>query len=139
MLMVKRLTPTAQLPSRAHPSDAGLDLCADEQIVIPPGERALIRTGIAVSIDPMKVGLIWPRSGMAVRDGITVGAGVIDSGYRGEVKVLLFNHGAAPVFIEPGDRIAQLLIQPVFPDIVYEVNELPSSDRDAMGFGSSGV
>lgn len=138
MLYVKRLTATAQLPSRAYLSDAGLDLCADASVQIRPGERALISTGIAVSIDPGKVGLIWPRSGMAIRDGIDVGAGVIDAGYRGEVKVLLFNHGELPVFIEAGDRIAQLLIQPVFPDIVQEVKDLPPSHREAMGFGSSG-
>jgi dUTP pyrophosphatase len=138
MLTIKRLTTTAKLPERAYPDDAGLDLCADERLMLAPGARGLVGTGIAVAIAPGKVGLIWPRSGLAISAGLDTGAGVIDSGYRGEVKVLLFNHGTNPAWIEPGDKIAQLLIQHVHPEIVEEVDELPPSYRDQRGFGSSG-
>lgn len=138
MLHTKRMTKTAKLPTRATDGSAGLDLYADENGRTFFG-RAVIRTGISVAIDPGKVGLIWPRSGLAVRDGIDTGAGVIDSDYRGEIKVLLFNHGENPITINRGDRIAQLLIVPVYLESVVEVSELPDSARGANGFGSSGT
>lgn len=137
-LYIKRLTKTAVLPTRAHTDDAGLDLYADAPITVPAGDRALVPTGIAIAVPPAHVGLIWPRSGMAWKQGIDVGAGVVDCGYRGEVKVLLFNHDAFPLRIQAGDKVAQLLIQVVASPHAEEVAELPDSGRGENGFGSSG-
>jgi dUTP pyrophosphatase len=138
-LQVKRLTATAKLPTRAHEYDAGLDLYADENVTISPhGGHSLVRTGVAVAIDPGKVGFIWPRSGLDSKEGITTGAGVVDAGYRGGVAVLLRNHSAYSFGVQRGDKIAQLVIVPVCPDHVVEVDSLDSSDRGAQGFGSSG-
>ena len=139
MLYVKRLTETAKQPLRATPGAAGYDLFCDEteSVVFGPGDRALISTGIAIALDPYKVGLIWPRSGMAFKDGIDRLAGVIDSDYRGEVKVLLINHGDSLMIVHPGDRIAQLLIQPIYHDTLIDVAELPDTVRGAGGFGST--
>jgi dUTP pyrophosphatase len=142
MLHVKRLTESAKLPTRAYDRDAGFDLyaCLDGPWKLYPAERCAISTGIAVAIDPGKVGLIWPRSGMALKDGIMVMAGVIDSGYRGEIKVILHNAGESMVLIKTGDKIAQMLLQPVFPDEVFEVNEFSGqTDRGEQGFGSTGL
>jgi dUTP pyrophosphatase len=137
MLYVKRLTETAVLPTRAHPDDAGLDLYADETAVVPEFGRALVRTGIAVGIDPGKVGLIWPRSGLA-KSGISTDGGVIDAPYRGEIGVIVTNATPHRHTIEAGDKIAQLLVQPIFPDTLVEVDELTATDRGASGFGSTG-
>jgi dUTP pyrophosphatase len=143
-LLVKLLTLTAVLPTRAHADDAGLDLYADESVWIGPGERAWVKTGIAVAIAPAYVGLVWPRSGLAGK-GLTVDAGVIDCGYRGEVKVLMCNTNnpnnqwkSGWMEIAAGDKIAQLLIQVVASPGVESVNELPPSGRGDNGFGSSG-
>lgn len=138
-LFVKRLTDTALAPTRAHPGDAGLDLYADVDVIVQPHDRMLVSTGIAVSIDPGSAGLIWPRSGMALRYGIDVGAGVIDASYRGEIKVLLFNHDSLPYKISRGDKVAQLLIQSVANPTMTEMDELPNSLRADNGFGSTGV
>ncbi|CDH46969.1 dUTP diphosphatase [Candidatus Contendibacter odensensis] len=140
-LLVKRLRESAILPTRAHETDAGLDLYADipEPIRIPPGERVLVPTGIAISLWPWTCGQIWPRSGMAVAFGVDTLAGIVDSGYRGEVKVALINHGHDRVTINSGDRIAQLVLVTIARDEVLEVSELPSADRRGNGFGSSGV
>lgn len=137
-LFVKRLTKTATIPTRATVMAAGLDLYADESRVVPAGDRALIPTGIALALDPNTVGLIWPRSGMAVKYGITTGAGVIDADYRGEVKVLLVNHGHSAYLVNRGERIAQLVIQPAMKPALIEMAELPMSERGDSGFGSSG-
>src|SRR4051812_35959739 len=101
------------LPEYATDGSAGADLRSSEAVTLPPGGRAAVPTGIAIEIPPDHVGLVWPRSGLAVRHGIDTLAGVIDSDYRGEVKVVLVNHGREPVTIAKGDRIAQLIVQPV--------------------------
>jgi dUTP pyrophosphatase len=129
------------LPSRAHEGDAGLDLYAAEATVIRPGERASVGTGIAVEIPAGFAGLVLPRSGLAARHGIALvnSPGLIDSGYRGEVRALLLNTDRAEQFeIEPGDRIAQLVVTPVTGAEPVEVTELAASARGDGGFGSSG-
>jgi dUTP pyrophosphatase len=140
-LRVRRLDPRAKLPARAHPGDAGLDLHALEDAVLEPGQRAQLRTGIAVEIPEGQAGLLLPRSGLAARHGISVvnAPGLIDAGYRGEVEVLLLNTDRqTPVRIAAGDRIAQLvLIEVALPDVV-EAEELSATPRGAAGFGSSG-
>ena len=145
-LKVKRLTETAKLPTRGSAHAAGLDLYADEKASLTIlGNAAfgitdwlVISTGISVAIPEGYVGKICPRSGLAVRNAIDVLAGVIDSDYRGEIKVVLINHGAKGVRINPGDRIAQLLIQPV--EMLDPIEaELDDTDRGHSGFGSSGV
>lgn len=138
-LAVKRLTDTAKLPTKGSEWSAGFDLYADEDcIVFPAGSRKLVSTGISAAIDSDKVGLIWPRSGIAVKTGIQTGAGVIDADYRGEIKVLLFNFGDSAFEIKRGDRIAQLLIVPVYGQSVVEVDDLSYTARGAFGFGSTG-
>lgn len=140
-LAVRRVDPAAQLPTQAHEGDAGFDLYALERVEVGPSERAQARTGIAVEIPERHVGLVVPRSGLAAEHGISLvnAPGVIDAGYRGEIRVLLLNTDAHhPVVLEAGDRIAQLLITRIeVPDIV-EVKELPRSARGEGGFGSSG-
>lgn len=139
ILPVKRLTETAVLPTRAYAGDAGLDLYADEYRIVRAGNRALVNTGLAVAIPPGYVGLIWPRSGLAAKHGISVDAGVIDSGYRGPIKVLLTNSSNEEYTVRVGDKIAQLLIQPVALIPPVEVDELDASERNGGGFGSSDV
>ena len=137
----RRLAPAAVLPARAHPGDAGLDLVAAEDVVLAPGDRAAVATGWAVAIPEGMAGLVVPRSGNALRHGLTVAnaPGLIDSGYRGELKVILANLGADPVAIAAGDRIAQLVVAPVSLAAAIEVQELPKSDgRGDGGFGSTG-
>lgn len=140
VLDVRRLDPALPLPSYAHPSDAGLDLHAADTTTLLPGERALVPCGIAVAIPEGHVGLVHPRSGLAVDHGLTVlnAPGTIDAGYRGEVKVLLVNHGAEPVEVRHGQRIAQLLIQSVVTVDVREVDRLDATARGGGGFGSTG-
>lgn len=140
-LRVQRLHPDAILPERAHSDDAGLDLASIEHAELPPGARATIGTGIAIELSSGFVGLVCPRSGLAARHGIGVvnAPGVIDSGYRGELRVVLHNTDAAqPFHIAPGDRIAQLVIVPVALGPVIEVSSLGTTTRDADGFGSTG-
>jgi dUTP pyrophosphatase len=140
-LRVRRLDPTAQLPEQAHPGDAGIDLAANEDVTLAPGERAAVGTGLAVAIPDGWVGLVHPRSGLALRHGLTVAnaPGTIDAGYRGELKVLLVNLGDEDVAIARGDRIAQLLLQQVGRAVVIEVADLDATDRGDGGFGSTGV
>ena len=137
-----RLDERAVLPTRAHPGDAGLDLCALEPGVLEPGQRASVATGIAVEIPPGHAGLVLPRSGLAARHGISVvnAPGLIDSGYRGEVRVLLLNTDGQQRFeIAAGARIAQLVVVSVALPEVMEVASLGDSDRGSGGFGSSGT
>ena len=126
------------IPKYAHAGDAGADITASEKIAIPPRERTLVSTGVRLEIPEGYVGLIWPRSGLAVKKGIDCGAGVIDSHYRGEVKVLLFNHSDNEFQIEPGDRIAQILIQKVERVEFHLVEQLNETARSDAGFGSTG-
>lgn len=134
---VKKLTDSSHVPTKGHPSDAGWDLYANENIQLWPEETKLISTGIAMSLPKGFVGLIWDRSSMGVK-GIHRHAGVIDSSYRGEVKVCLHNTTGELYKIKSGDRIAQLLIQetPIFR--LHEVEELDSTERGSGGFGSTG-
>jgi dUTP pyrophosphatase len=140
-LPTTRLRDAARLPSRAHEGDAGLDLHAAEAVTIPPGERASVGTGVAVEIPDGFAGLVLPRSGLAARHGIALvnAPGLIDSGYRGEVRVLLLNTDRGEPFgVAPGDRIAQLVLTPVAEAEPVEVAELTASVRAEGGFGSSG-
>jgi dUTP pyrophosphatase len=140
-LRVARVRNEATLPSRAHEGDAGLDLYASEAAHLGPGERWSVGTGIAVEIPDGHAGLVLPRSGLAREHGISLvnSPGLIDSGYRGEVRVLLLNTDPAEVFrVEPGDRIAQLLIVPIALPAPVEAEALAESARGEGGFGSSG-
>jgi dUTP pyrophosphatase len=141
-LRVRRLDKRAVLPNRAHPGDAGLDLHALDEATLEPGQRAAIPTGIAVEIPTAHAGLVLPRSGLALRHGIALvnAPGLIDSGYRGELRVLLLNTDrVTPFRIAAGDRIAQLLVLRAEISSVLEVQELSVSARGAGGFGSSGA
>jgi dUTP pyrophosphatase len=140
-LQAQRLDPRAILPTRAHPGDAGLDLYALEPCLLAPGARATIRTGVAVEIPVGYAGLVMPRSGLASRGGIALvnAPGLIDAGYRGELKVLLLNTDRKTrCEIAAGDRIAQLVLTAVQTPVVVEVAELSDSTRAAGGFGSTG-
>jgi len=137
-LPFKRLHPEARLPSRGSAGAAGLDLCAVERVTIGPGGRASVRTGLAVAIPAGFYGRVAPRSGLAVRHGIDVLAGVIDSDYRGEILCALVNPGREPFEIEPGARIAQLVVEAIAtPDPAW-AEDLEETDRGAGGFGSTG-
>jgi dUTP pyrophosphatase len=141
-LRVMKLRNDAVLPSRAHTGDAGFDLSACEEITIGVGERAAVGTGIAVEIPIGHAGLVVPRSGLALRHGISIvnSPGVIDAGYRGEVRLLLLNTDNESAFtVEPGMRVAQLLVVPVADVELVETDEVTATDRGAGGFGSSGL
>jgi dUTP pyrophosphatase len=136
----RRLNQAASVPKAAHPGDAGFDISASEAVDMLPGERALVPTGLAIAIPDGYAGLVVPRSGLAIRNGISVvnGPGLYDSGYRGEMAVILINHGAEPVHIAVGDRIAQLVIVAI-PEVRWmETDQLPESARGESGFGSTG-
>lgn len=140
-LEVTRLRDDARIPTRAHDGDAGLDLYAAEPARLGPGERASVGTGIAVAIPAGQAGLVVPRSGLAARHGISVvnAPGLIDSGYRGELRVLLLNADRTEAFeVAPGDRIAQLLVTPFADAEPTEVTSLDETSRGLAGFGSSG-
>ena len=129
------------LPAYAREDDAGLDLYAAETVTLAPGARGLVPTGIALAIPPGFAGFVLPRSGLALRHGVTClnTPGLIDAGYRGEVKVLLINHGHEPVTLSRGERIAQLVVQRVERVALIPVTELAPSARGAGGFGSTGA
>ena len=126
------------VPSYSHPGDAGADLKASERSKVPSRGKCLVSTGLCIALPKGHVGLIWPRSGLAVKNSIDCGAGVIDAQYRGEIKVLLFNHSDKDFPIEPGDRIAQLLVQKVENIHFLLVDNLDNTDRNDAGFGSTG-
>ncbi len=141
ILPVHRTNPEAQLPHRAHPGDAGLDLCATDGVLLAPSERAPVATGVAVAIPEGFAGLMLPRSGLARHHGVTMvnAPGLIDAGYRGELVVTLVNLSDRDYAVDPGDRIAQLVIIPVALPEVAETAVLPASDgRGTSGFGSTG-
>ena len=141
-LRVLRLRPSARLPARASEGAAGLDLCADldAPVSLAPGAFALVPTGIAIALPPGHEGQVRPRSGLAAKHGVTVlnAPGTIDEDYRGEVKVILVNHGREPFVIARGERIAQLLFAPVPEAALEVVATLPESGRGSGGFGSTG-
>lgn len=140
-LLLRRLHPDAVTPVYAHPGDAGMDLVSVEQVTLQSGQRHAVATGWAMAIPEGWVGLVHPRSGLALRAGLTVAnaPGTIDAGYRGEVKVILVNLGSEPVTVGPGDRVAQLLLQRVGHARVVEVEDLDATARGSGGFGSTGV
>jgi dUTP pyrophosphatase len=139
-LPIRKLREDAVVPARAYSGDAGLDLAACEHVELGPGERATVGTGLAVAIPDGYAGYVQPRSGLAARHGITIvnSPGLVDAGYRGELRIVLLNTDALePFVVEPGMRIAQLVIVPI-PDVEpVEVDELPETERGVRGFGSS--
>ena len=139
-LRVKRLAETAVLPSHAHPNDAGLDLHAAVDTVIEPGKAVSVSTAIAIELPPGTEAQVRPRSGLALKHAVTIlnTPGTIDEGYRGEVGVVLINHGEAPFRVERGMRIAQLVVQPRLAIDVVEVDVLTDTERGLGGFGSTG-
>ncbi len=139
-LPVRRLRDDAVVPAQAYPGDAGLDLAACERVELGPGERAVVPTGLAVAVPDGYAGFVQPRSGLAAEHGLTIlnTPGLIDSGYRGELRVVLHNTDRVePFVVEPGMRIAQLVVLPVAELDLVEVEELPESERGVRGFGSS--
>ena len=138
---VLRTDPAAQLPTYAHPGDAGMDVRSIENVTLAPGARALVRTGLVLMLPRDAEAQVRPRSGLALKHGVTVlnAPGTIDAGYRGEVGVILVNLGAEPFAVEKGMKIAQLVIAPVTQAGVVEVAEVDETDRGAGGFGSTGV
>jgi dUTP pyrophosphatase len=140
-LPVLRLDPGMPLPVYAHPGDAGADLCAAADVVLPPGGRATVGTGIAIAVPDGYAAFVHPRSGLAARHGITLvnAPGTVDAGYRGEVRVVLLNTDPAePFTVRRGDRIAQLVVQPVTRVSFRDAAELPPTPRGEAGFGSTG-
>jgi dUTP pyrophosphatase len=140
ILKVKKLRPDALLPRYAHPGDAGLDLFSAEQVEIPPGEYRTVRTGISIELPPGTEAQVRPRSGLAAKCGVTVlnAPGTIDAGYRGEVCVILINHGRAPFPVAHGAKVAQMVISPITSVGVEESESLSDSARGVGGFGSTG-
>ncbi|GAA0541071.1 deoxyuridine 5'-triphosphate nucleotidohydrolase [Saccharopolyspora subtropica] len=140
-VLLTRLDPDVPLPEYARPGDAGADLVTTRDLVLQPGERAVVGTGIAVALPEGYAGFVHPRSGLAARAGLGVvnAPGTVDSGYRGEIKVCLINHDRTqPLSLRRGDRIAQLVVQKVEHAVFHEVAELPESQRGTGGYGSTG-
>jgi dUTP pyrophosphatase len=140
-LKFKRIHPDAVLPAYAHPSDAGMDVRSVENLTIPPSGRALVRTGLVMMLPPLYEAQVRPRSGLALKNGITVlnTPGTIDSGYRGEIGVILINLGNEEFNVAKGDKIAQLVIAPVTQPEIAEAFEVDETDRGEGGFGSTGI
>jgi dUTP pyrophosphatase len=139
-LPIQRLRNDAVIPDRAYSGDAGLDLAACERVELGPGERALVGTGLAVAIPEGYAGFVQPRSGLATRHGLTIvnSPGLVDSGYRGELRIVLLNTDTDESFVvEPGMRIAQLVVLAIPEFEIVEVEQLPESERGVRGFGSS--
>lgn len=137
---IKKLSETAIIPTRANPTDAGLDLYADQDLRLGPGEWQIVKTGIAIALPARHAGLVLPRSGLAAKEGLTImnSPGLIDPAYRGEVGVILTNLGQKVFYVESGMRIAQLLITKFELASLKEVDDLGDTDRGAGGFGSTG-
>lgn len=137
----KKLRPDATLPSYAHPGDAGMDVRSVESAEIAPGARTLLHTGLVMALPPGYEAQVRPRSGLALKHGVTVlnTPGTIDAGYRGEVGVILANFGDAPFSVAKGDRIAQIVIAPVTTAEIEEAETVDETDRGGGGFGSTGV
>lgn len=137
---VKKLQPQAKIPSYAHPHDAGMDMYSCERVCVKKGERGMIHTGIAMEIPAGYVGLCWDKSGLATKKGIKVFAGVIDAGYRGEIVLSVANFGQDDVLFEVGDKVLQMLIQPVEQAFLEDIGdgEFEQSSRGNSGFGSTG-
>ena len=140
-LRFRKVHPDAVLPSYAHPSDAGMDVRSVEDLTIAPGKRALVHTGLVMLLPPKYEAQVRPRSGLALKSGVTVltTPGTIDSGYRGEVGVILANFGDADFPVKKGDKIAQIVIAPVTQPEIVETTEVDETDRGSGGFGSTGI
>ena len=140
-LLIRKLDPRATVPSYAHPGDAGLDLASCETVEIAPGSTAMVRTGVAIALPPGTEGQVRPRSGLAAKHAVTVlnAPGTIDEGFRGELRVILINHGLEVFRVEPGMRIAQLVVAPVLRVETALVDSLDDTPRGAGGFGSTGA
>ncbi|MFW2491434.1 dUTP diphosphatase [Clostridium chromiireducens] len=140
-LKIKKIDDKAILPSYAHEGDAGLDLYAVKELILNPGERGLIHTGIQIELPKNTEAQIRPRSGLALKNGITTlnSPGTIDEGYRGEIGVIIINHGNEVFKVEQGMKIAQMVIKPVFKVDIIETYELSNTERSERGFGSSGT
>ena len=141
ILKIRRVHPDASLPSYAHEGDAGLDIRSVEELEIAPGARALVHTGLVFMLQPGWEAQVRPRSGLALKHGVTVlnTPGTIDAGYRGEVGVILANFGTDPFKIAKGDKIAQIVVSPVVRADIVETNEIEATERGSGGFGSTGV
>ena len=139
-LKFKRIHPDAVLPAYAHPSDAGMDMRSVADMTVPARGRALVPTGLVVLLPPLYEAQVRPRSGLALKHGITVlnTPGTIDSGYRGEIGVILFNSSDVDFQVKKGDRVAQVVIAPVTQPVIEEAQEIDETDRGAGGFGSTG-
>lgn len=140
-LSIRRIDPAAQMPTYAHPGDAGMDVRSIEELTLEPGARALVHTGLVFQLPPDAEAQVRPRSGLALKHGVTVlnSPGTIDAGYRGEVGVILVNLGQQPFKIEKGMKIAQVVVSRVEQTEIVEVQETDETDRGSGGFGSTGV
>ena len=140
-LSIRRIDPAAQMPTYAHPDDAGMDVRSIEELTLEPGARALVHTGLVFQLPPDAEAQVRPRSGLALKHGVTVlnSPGTIDAGYRGEVGVILVNLGQQPFKIEKGMKIAQVVVSRVEQAEIVEVQETDETDRGSGGFGSTGV
>ena len=140
-LRFRRVHPDAVLPAYAHPSDAGMDVRSVDELTLAPGRRALVHTGLVMLLPPGYEAQVRPRSGLALKSGVTVlnAPGTIDSGYRGEVGVILANFGEADFQVKTGDKIAQIVVAPVTQSEIVETEDVDETDRGADGFGSTGV
>lgn len=139
IINIQLLDAKSKIPLKANYNDAGFDLFATIDIIIPPKQRKTVNTGIALEMPDNLAGLIWPRSGLSVKNGIDVLAGVVDAGYRGEIKVCLYNTSDESVVINTGDRVAQIIFQEVPLVLIQTKETLGSSQRGNNGFGSSGI
>ena len=139
MIKIKKLSEEAKVPNYANPGDAGMDFYSNEEVILEPNQRKLISTGISMAIPEGYVGLFWDKSGIASKFGIKTMAGVIDSGYRGEIKILLHNLSTEKFEVKKGMKIAQMLIQPVEQKQIIEVDLLDQTERGEGGFGSTGL
>lgn len=140
-LKVKKLSKAAIMPSYAHPGDAGLDIFSNEEITLKPGEYRTVKTGIAIELPPSTEAQVRPRSGLASKHGITVlnSPGTIDEGYRGEICVIMINHSKTEFKIEPGMKIAQMIVSPVVKAEIEEIDNMSETKRGEGGFGSTGL
>lgn len=138
-LRIKRLDSQVALPAYAYEGDAGLDVCANEDVCLKPGEYKALATGLSFEIPLGYVGFIWDRSGLSIKRGVKTLGGVIDSGYRGEVKIGLINLGKETVIFSKGERVAQMVIQQKPEVTIIEIDEVSSTQREDKGFGSSGI
>lgn len=138
-LQIKKLSDQATIPTRGSPKAAGYDLYSSEALIVLPGRRGVVSSGISIKLPDGVYGRVAPRSGLTVKHGINVGAGVVDPDYTGELKIVLFNHGTNPYVIKPGYRIAQLILEKFSIPEIEVVSDIDSTQRGSGGFGSTGV